>query len=803
MERRTSRKEPSELDVPRSRNKKEHPIVEAAFSLLYAMTQGNHINPSLGFFIHIVEDVQLLSFAFRPHHGFNHMPTWMPLVFNPMAARPADNSSFKVLFYVAFTITFCSALLTIIVGTSMKGSQMKVVWPLHVLRILTTLISTVLLIPMMEIFLHSIACYDFDTEMHWLTKNLSVCFTREYLPQFVLGITGVAYLSLQAPLIAAVFFTIIPGDKDPHSKTTGRIDAMYNVFRLVLAILLGLMEHAPTLMLVCLILASAAMLYCTCRFQPFFVGPMNDLRSGIFAASLGSGLQAVIVYGSTHTDSYAPFATLCVLLVPEFLVGFLLCRRVRFALAQGVYTRLRASRPVNSVAKRVSRSMSFKKHRSPSIRQSASMDGENEDLDLEGNMLENMHSIVKKRNAEPIQVFLNEADVELACRFLQHNTDMDARYLANTILTAGLEQFPKAPSLHLLRAHYIATYQLAAFDEISHSLEAAKAMKPAFDVRFLIFFEECSVEQDRRKEDLLASSLNVAGYAEFNSMEADAQRYHLETLIAIKALWLYMRNEKQAAGSLPFLLERIENNRYRAIQVYKKILSKYPRSKQTLRRYSNFLLRATDNIDQAKKLLSRAEEIENDELRYGSLAAARDEEAQVYEEREPKVTVLAPGESISRLESFRMNAGESTNRMVSEETTDTKESGSDDGIAMGEDAGTRRRRTRIQSFNENEAPRRISFAAPKLPMEPSLTEVMEPAHRKKGGSVVPSSVSSQREARQMRFLKEAITRRLRAPIVRFHLFMNIGLTGIIAILGTGCALGILAYQNITGALAEA
>ncbi|KAJ3158792.1 hypothetical protein HDU86_002475 [Geranomyces michiganensis] len=803
----------SDVNVPRSRNKKEHPIVEMAFSLLYAMTQGNHIHPTLGFVIQIIEDVQLLAFSFRPAHGFASMPSWMPLVFNVMAAKPTTHSAALALFYIAFVVSFTSLLLTIVVGMSMKGSQMKVVWPLQVLRLLTTLISTVLLIPMMEIFLTAISCHETETDIIWLKENPSKCFTKELMPQFILGIAGVLYLIIQAPLMASVFFTIHPGNKDPHSKTTGRIDAVYNVFRLVLAILLGLLEHKPAILLVCLVLFSGAQQYLLTRYQPFFVGRMNDMRSGIFCASLVSGLQALIVNGSARTDSPAPFAVMCILLVPSFLVGFFVCRKARERIAQGVYRRLRERKMQETANKlngisaprstAVSRSTSFRKVRSASIRQGSEGSGPSGDaLDLEGNMMEHMDSIVKKHMVEPVSVFGDVADVELACRFLQHNIDTEARYLANTIFSAGLEQFPRSASLHLLRAHYIATYQLSSFDEIWHALEQAKALKPPYDTRFSIFFEECAVEQERRKEDLLASSLNVAGYAEFNHMEADAQRYHLQTLIAIKALWQYMKNEKQSYGSLPYLLEQVGSNKAMAIRLYKKILSKYP----------------------------RAEEIENDEARYGSLAAAaRDEESGDYPTAEefnkrdqdsrppraaenhhhPRVTIYAPGESLTRIDSF--NPDSASVPYVSDGATEVKATalGSDDDIALGEDAGARRRRTRRESLPggdpgaDSGLHRRISFAhqGETPPAMPAITE--DTVVRKKGGSIVPSSVSSQREARQQRFFKEAISRRLRAPIARFYLFMNIGLAGTLAILATGCALGMLAYNNITVALAEA
>ncbi|KAJ3023244.1 hypothetical protein HKX48_003848 [Thoreauomyces humboldtii] len=269
------------------------------------------------------------------------MPSWMPLVFNIFSARPHNQGGFAALFYIAFSITFMAAALTIIVGTSMKGAQMKVIWPLQALRLLTTLISTILLIPIVEIFVNAIACYDYDSEAALITTHVSSCFTATYIPPFVLGIVGVLYLTLEAPTVSTVFFTINPGNKDPHAKTTGRIDALYNLLRISLSVFLGLGESRPQILLVAIILASASMIFCMSRYQPFFVGTMNDVRCGIFCASLGAGIQSAVVYAAPATASPAPFIVLCLLLVPEFAAGFLLCRRARFLIGQGVYARLK------------------------------------------------------------------------------------------------------------------------------------------------------------------------------------------------------------------------------------------------------------------------------------------------------------------------------------------------------------------------------------------------------------------------------------------------------------------------------
>ncbi|KAI8824157.1 uncharacterized protein EV422DRAFT_309526 [Fimicolochytrium jonesii] len=595
---------------PRGRFIKENAFVEAIFGILYGMTQGNHLNPFIGLGIQMVEDLQLLSFSFQPQYGFGNLPSWMPYVFNPLSAKPHNYKGLLVLFYLAFGVTVANALLTVVVGISMRGSQMKVVWPLQLLRILTTALSTVLLIPIIEIFLHAFACYNAETDLPQLLEKTSLCFSSEYLPPFVLSITALIYLILQAPLIALVFFSIDPTAKDVHAKTTGRFDSVYNCLRIALAICLEVFRPYPQVALAAIIITSIVMYGITIRYQPYFVSWVNDLRAGIYFASLVSAIQAAIVFIVGPTEGPASFAVLCLLLLPSFGVGAQLCKLSRRRIAEGVYQRFRAKMAYQPNLARspapsttLKRSASFLKNQRLTPLQQQILE-ESTEPDLELNSPAKLRAITTKINPKPIKVFKSIEDVEIACRFLQNNDDADARSLARKIFLVGVDQFPRSSQIYLLRAHYVVTFNIQGTDVAYDSLLSAKLMKPPFDIRFFLTREERCLEQDRRKEDLLVSSLNVTGYAELSSMEADARHYHLETLIAVKCLWQYMKAEKSPAAELPYLLDSVAHNRHIASRLYEKILSKFPRSKQIMRHYSNFLLTTSDDTEKAKKLFA-------------------------------------------------------------------------------------------------------------------------------------------------------------------------------------------------------
>ncbi|TPX54733.1 hypothetical protein PhCBS80983_g05796 [Powellomyces hirtus] len=748
---------------------REHPFVAATFGLLHAMTHGNHIPVTLAIAICVIEDIQLFSFAMQPSMGYAKMPSWFPLIFNPMSAKPHSDSAFAVLFYIAFVVTSFTAGLTLVVGLSMKGPQIRVVWPLQILRVMTTLLSTVLFIPLMEIFLHALSCYDTETERSLLAHSPSECLNKKYLPQFILSIFSLIYLALQGLAMSLVFFKIDPIGKDPHARTTGRIDAIYSCLRILLCVSLTVLENTPAAVITVIIISSAIMLYLTCRYQPYFKGMINDLRGGMCFGSLICGITSAVVYGSTPTNSVVPLAVVCALVLPGFAIGVMLSRAFRKVITARVYARLKAVIKVEEhevIAGKSSSNIRRSKHdRSGSVLKSKVV-FDTEKLDLESSNVNDIDSVVKKHDVKPTKVFVSTYDVELSVRFLQHNCDMEARRLAAQLLQRGVEQFPNASNAHLMRAHYTAYYELGPPGEVWECLVSAKKSKPLVDTRFFIFMEEMSLDQEKRREDLVASSMGIAKFAEVNALEEEAERYHLETLIAIKRLWQFLRTDKDSAPCLPYLLEKMEEKRSKAMSRYEDLIRKFPNSQRILRAYISFLLRATDDLDTSKKIHS---ELEKEEARSVALAAAS-----------------APTSDVSQI------SAPSECRLSWESTNDEE-----DDIKVGEDAAAANRRSQVErplGIRPSSIRRKSVTLAlgSDLPIKPDYEF---PEEGKRG----PRSVSSQgsQKDRYMRYLRDAIGKGLKAPIDHFNIIASIALFMILVLVIGGFVFCLTVYNKIT------
>ncbi|KAJ3033896.1 hypothetical protein HDV00_005665 [Rhizophlyctis rosea] len=582
-------------------------------------------------------------------------PSHSALLFNPLSYKPRNQGGFLALFYCGFALAVLSISLLVSVFAS-QGRQARALWPLRMLRTVTKLMSTVLFMPLIELFVSAFLCRGFgdDHGMYFMLDAPEQC--KEELHMVIPAAVGLIYLALQSPLISLVYVTIDPSGHEADSKTTGRIDTIYTLLRFVLAITHEIASHTATPQAVAILLSSLILSYLVIGYQPFFVGQMNDIRAGIFVASFVSAVQSCVCLAvGGYEDGIAGFVVLCALVVPGFLAGYLIARRYRKTVMEGVYARLKDpnaflsdNRPAKTTKGNVfSRSFASFMKSAPypegEARRSTAQRGKDSDLeyadsdtsaedfdrgrkrrekDFDPDILTDVDDIVNERPARRVEIFRDEWHVELSCRYLQQTTSPRALQLANKLFEEGEKQFPKSAQLVLMKAYYIRTFGFQRITNAQEDLRHIKSLKPPFDTRFFIFFEECALEQQFRKEDLQASHLNVTGYAEVVQLETNARKWHLATLVALKSFWEYLKSEGASAECMPYLIEMAATHQDMAERYYSQMLSKYPNSKQVLRRYGNFLLTVVNDLEHAQRLLDRAEDIENAEARDQTLRSA-------------------------------------------------------------------------------------------------------------------------------------------------------------------------------------
>ncbi|KAJ3296084.1 hypothetical protein HK104_001980 [Borealophlyctis nickersoniae] len=782
------------------------------FTVLYGMTQGNDVSASWSLALMVIEDIQLLGFSFRPDAGFGGMPSWMKYVFNPLSYKPHTAGGFAGLFYFALALVVIMAVLTVFVGLQLKGANMKAVWPLKLLRLLIKLISTVLLIPIVEIFVHGAVCHDPTDNVIYLLEDPSQC--TSYLHLMIPAFVGFIYLALQAPVMSLVFFHLDPSSKHPDSKTTGRIDSLYTILRFILVLVDELGYQAASPRIAAIVLASTAMFVATSRYQPFFSRHLNDARSGMFAASFFSGIQAAICYAAGGHESAASFGIMCGLIVPEFLLGFLVSALMRQRIATGVYRRMKAREE----------QLESGTLPNPASLQAQSIQSSKWKLDDQkrGGIINKIDDIVTKVSEVPLKVFEKAVDVEIACRFLQANKEHEASVLADAIFNAGIDQFPHNGSLALMKAYYIGAFSIAEIEQVSEMLDVAKCSKPAMDVRFLIFYEERQMEQEDHKEHLMTSRMNVTRYTESVALQSSARKYHLEALLAMKALWEYLKSERVSPNCIPYLLERVAVNSKKGEKVYEEMLDKYPNSKNILRKYSTFLMTVANDQEKATKLLTRAEDIENAEVRENTIRTANREDA----------FSLSGGDDSGPTD-MRRAVSEPAGMHAIFETSFVREDSMVANVEADEESGLRTQSIFPEESGSSLRPppfRREISSLSKIKDIPSFGKEDEPAERKiefhkdvedkpgktgewdavmakkrsGPGSIpsVPSATSSQRDLRQFRYYRTVLEGKLLGPMQKFALAVNIASALLLVLLVVGCVITLTTYGQLGAAVSE-
>lgn len=121
--------------------------LKAIFSLIYGMVKENSVNFNVFLALLFVEDLQLFSYSWRHDLLDSNVLRYIfnfPLVFVENFTLASHIISLLILAVLALCMIYC--------GFSLSTGQMRTLLPLHTLRFLTALVSTVLYIPVLYVF---------------------------------------------------------------------------------------------------------------------------------------------------------------------------------------------------------------------------------------------------------------------------------------------------------------------------------------------------------------------------------------------------------------------------------------------------------------------------------------------------------------------------------------------------------------------------------------------------------------------------------------------------------------------------
>ncbi|KAI9088841.1 hypothetical protein DFS34DRAFT_418587 [Phlyctochytrium arcticum] len=591
-------------------------IEKAFFSVLYSMISDNDVPKHISYVMMFLEDVELLSFGLHPHF-YKHMPEWAQYVANPLSYRPPRYEDYLIIFGVvvgAITLALASAAKVAFSFESGKFAGASL-FALKSLRILTKLLGSVLLMPAVEILLSAIACVGPGRTL--IEYPMVQCFEGGYAAETVLAIIFILVYIPFVLLMSAIYVDSKPSTDSVTARVTiSRIETIYSTMRIIMSATFTLSED-PRLLLIVAVVLIGSLCYLMVTNQPFYKQELNMFRCGVYTASFFAILVAGVSYLSDSDSKIFPIITIVSIPV-GFVVGAIACKVWYRRILRRVYSRLHQKKDaMKDVMVGLDGNIIYKSSKMHDMEKAEYGEGGNDIFD-------NIKDITSTRTRpKTIKVFRCPAEVEISARYMHNNRTPDALMIMEEIFAEGFRQFPRNSMLYLIFAEYLEAYAPFNEQEPVFYIRKAKSLHPPLDARFFIFMLDRYSEQSKRTEGLNSSTLNISSYVEFQTMQTGARRSHLACLMEQRAFLTHIRSHQRGRDpkTYPIFLQRFSEAERKATDYYKKLITRWPKSKVLLRMYATFLIQVKSDREGAQKYMSVAEDIEEVETQMLTTAA--------------------------------------------------------------------------------------------------------------------------------------------------------------------------------------
>ncbi|KAJ3056566.1 hypothetical protein HK097_005963 [Rhizophlyctis rosea] len=539
-------------------------------------------------------------------------------------------------------------LCTIMEDLQFRGLSL---YALKTLRFLTVLGGTVLFMPILEILFVAIDCRLDGTMYHYEGVK---CFGGANALATVLAIIGLVFFLPYTVAMTSVYFDISPAMPSPTARSPlGRVDFWYTLIRIALVTAFTF-STSPILHLCFLIPCLVALCYFGYFYQQFYKQVYNEIRAAIWTSALFMAVVAAIAYGTKKGDKDVLFISVFAFGGVGLGVGVLIVKLYRRNVENHVYSGMQKKRLEQNNNNPL---------QNPFTKQKSGITGALERGDFnEDQAFTDINKIVRTHTVKKdIKVFRHPGEVEIACRFLFHNRDADALYLADQIFQEGFRQWPRDAMLNLVYANYIVTFLPGRDQDAGFHINRAKKLRPTFDAKFFIFMQDRTLEQLKRTRGLNSSTMNISSYVEFQTMQNGARANHLAALVELREFLTHVRSSSSGKDptTYPIFLQRISEAEQRANAYYQKLVARWPKSKVLLRMYATFLLQVKNDTETATRLMAIADEIEDYETHQGtsfnmggsrrsSIMPSYPQGYGMFQAGPPQAQTLKPGDDLAR-----------------------------------------------------------------------------------------------------------------------------------------------------------
>ena len=134
---------------------------------------------------------------------------------------------FIIAFYMGIFVVFLIIVDFLYVSYSYKTKKFSFVWPMQILRIACLLLTTILFIPLLELFFSILSCKSGGPDSKYNLVHqvfpARACFTGIHILHLCFAVIMIILLITLTSLVVLLFYESRPTN-DPTSKITSRVD---------------------------------------------------------------------------------------------------------------------------------------------------------------------------------------------------------------------------------------------------------------------------------------------------------------------------------------------------------------------------------------------------------------------------------------------------------------------------------------------------------------------------------------------------------------------------------------------------
>ena len=592
-----------------------------AYTLLHEIIQCQLSTPLIYQLLVFIEVLQFFWYAIHPNFDFLwdvNFSTWVRTAVEyfqfDSILNDDNNSIFVIILYLVFSIQILSVLIAIgtayLLSKSKKKSSTMVTYSLKILSSYMLLMSTVFALPVFNIYLSSLICFDEDF-IHGDVK----CYEGIYFLHLVIAIIGFIIHFVTMILATSFYIDLNPWSTVPFAAPQSKINLLKVLTKIaiVLYIVIDYKRNAVKGFIVVYGIIWLGIHVLRFRQTPFYNRSVFRFVIGVESLILWSCLVS-IVHAFVDTGS-----------IDETGLFYLFFGMPFFAFAVITIIERRSVTYRRRLIKNFKKDVDVEMYINVIFDLIEHRDKPQSRMALEGLLRHHLKYCVKKEN-------------ECACYALSRDFAKDEEppeklwytWIKHIISDLLDSKFPKSTRLHMLYA-YVQREKLHNKFKALYEMMITEENKPNMEEEFSIFsyknvIEEEMIENDARNSESKGVDVNVIvdfqnKFVDFQAAVENDVDLHLE-------FWRELLENNPDIQKLQSLGAKITHSFEQTSGEFKKLNDINPNHIKMLQIYGNYLKDIVNDDVEGQRTLEKAEYvdkssavnkqfIDNDHLKYG------------------------------------------------------------------------------------------------------------------------------------------------------------------------------------------